>query len=248
MTRSAVLWGGVLGVALCVISSPAAQQNIRPNVLLVTLDTVRADRLGAYGYTLGETPVLDRLAREGVRFADATSQSPLTARAGAVVQEQVRSVDLTPTLLDLAGAGAEARVDGESVAALIRGTRVAIPRRRIPRPGTRSSISAGAGCWRQGIEALAEYQRAVEHNPSDSPSRGRLVGVAMNLRRFDVAEPHLQTLLRLNYQPARTHYALGRVAEARGDRSTAAAEYRRALVLDPGLQQARQALNALAGR
>ena len=664
MKRSAVLWGGVLGVALCVISSPAAQQDIRPNVLLVTLDTTRADRLGAYGYTLGETPVLDRLAREGVRFADATSQSPLTApahaalltgqypgrlgvrtngsspvpesavtlaeslraagyrtgafigafvvdraygfgqgfdlfdasfegfsqeikqqvqrpaqqvvdpalawiggvppgtpffawihlydphtpydppppysakfkvrpydgeiayadaqfgrllsalrasgaldrtivavigdhgesldehgeedhgiflydavsrvpwimrlpnaaRAGAVVQEQVRSVDLTPTLLDLAGAGAKARVDGESVAALIRGT----PRRdppssysetwypqlhfgwsrlralRVgewkyvdaPKPelydlrsdrgelrnviDERTSVAArmagelesiersfGAAAtetpaqpdaetiarlrslgyvglaaptsgvrgadpkdkirgmrefralltgasqdlkarrhdgaiaklkraiaindraydahallgavWQQkgdleralgefdaaallnpsmaaphilaadaylsagqlqramervdkgaaleptsgevanmrgrifeqggrGIEALAEYQRAVEHNPSDSPSRGRLVGVAMNLRRFDVAEPHLQTLLRLNYQPARTHYALGRVAEARGDRATAASEYRRALVLDPGLQQARQALNALTGR
>jgi hypothetical protein len=35
----------------------------------------RADRLGAYGYKAAETPNLDRLAREGVRFADATSQA-----------------------------------------------------------------------------------------------------------------------------------------------------------------------------
>src|SRR5262249_14917510 len=47
--------------------------------------TVRADHLGAYGYTRGATPTLDRLAREGVRFADATSQAPLTGPAHAAL-------------------------------------------------------------------------------------------------------------------------------------------------------------------
>jgi len=56
-----------------------------PNVLLVTIDTVRADRLGAYGYTKGATPAIDRLAREGVRFADATTQAPLTGPAHAAI-------------------------------------------------------------------------------------------------------------------------------------------------------------------
>jgi choline-sulfatase len=56
-----------------------------PNVLLITIDTVRADRIGAYGYAKAETPVLDRLAREGVRFADATTQSPLTGPAHAAI-------------------------------------------------------------------------------------------------------------------------------------------------------------------
>ena len=56
-----------------------------PNVLLVTLDTVRADRIGAYGYGKASTPVLDRLAREGVRFADATTQAPLTGPAHAAL-------------------------------------------------------------------------------------------------------------------------------------------------------------------
>jgi arylsulfatase A-like enzyme/Flp pilus assembly protein TadD len=46
--------------------------------VLVTLDTVRADHLGAYGYAAAETPVLDRLAREGVRFEQASSAVPLT--------------------------------------------------------------------------------------------------------------------------------------------------------------------------
>ncbi|MFN7986544.1 MAG: sulfatase-like hydrolase/transferase [Thermoanaerobaculia bacterium] len=50
----------------------------RPNVLLVTIDTTRADRLGCYGFTLARTPNLDRLAREGVRFTDAIAVAPIT--------------------------------------------------------------------------------------------------------------------------------------------------------------------------
>lgn len=51
------------------------------NLLLVTLDTTRADRLGCYGYAPGRTPRLDRLAGEGVRFARAYCPSPLTLPA-----------------------------------------------------------------------------------------------------------------------------------------------------------------------
>jgi choline-sulfatase len=51
------------------------------NLLLVTLDTVRADHLGSYGYAGAETPSLDRLAGEGVRFAAASSPVPLTLPA-----------------------------------------------------------------------------------------------------------------------------------------------------------------------
>lgn len=48
------------------------------NVLLITLDTTRADRIGAYGYEKGSTPNLDALASEGVLFESAFSQVPLT--------------------------------------------------------------------------------------------------------------------------------------------------------------------------
>lgn len=54
-----------------------------PNVLLVTLDTTRADRLGAYGYTAARTPALDRLAAEGVLFERAVSAAPTTLPAHA---------------------------------------------------------------------------------------------------------------------------------------------------------------------
>src|SRR5262245_36502445 len=53
----------------------------RPNVLLVTLDTTRADMIGAYGATSGATPTLDRIAAEGVRFDRAYTVTPLTIPA-----------------------------------------------------------------------------------------------------------------------------------------------------------------------
>jgi arylsulfatase A-like enzyme/Flp pilus assembly protein TadD len=53
--------------------------------LLVTLDTFRADRVGAYGHAGGLTPNLDRLAREGVRFDAAWSTVPLTLPSHATM-------------------------------------------------------------------------------------------------------------------------------------------------------------------
>jgi arylsulfatase A-like enzyme/tetratricopeptide (TPR) repeat protein len=48
------------------------------NILLVTLDTARADRIGAYGYAEAKTSHFDRLAAEGVRFERAVAQAPIT--------------------------------------------------------------------------------------------------------------------------------------------------------------------------
>jgi arylsulfatase A-like enzyme/Flp pilus assembly protein TadD len=48
------------------------------SVLLVTIDTLRADHVGAYGYAAARTPTLDRLAATGVRFEQAVSPAPIT--------------------------------------------------------------------------------------------------------------------------------------------------------------------------
>jgi arylsulfatase A-like enzyme len=48
-------------------------------VLVLTLDTTRADHIGSYGYTLARTPNIDRLASEGVRCTDAIASAPITA-------------------------------------------------------------------------------------------------------------------------------------------------------------------------
>jgi arylsulfatase A-like enzyme/Tfp pilus assembly protein PilF len=53
------------------------------NILLITIDTLRADHVGAYGYTPAATPTLDALARRGLRFNQAITVAPLTLPAHA---------------------------------------------------------------------------------------------------------------------------------------------------------------------
>ena len=55
------------------------------NVILVTIDTLRADRLGCYGFPGIRTPVIDALAAEGVRFARCIAQTPLTLPSHASI-------------------------------------------------------------------------------------------------------------------------------------------------------------------
>lgn len=49
------------------------------NVILISIDTLRADRLGCYGYARDTSPAIDGLARRGVRFANVVAESPWTA-------------------------------------------------------------------------------------------------------------------------------------------------------------------------
>jgi choline-sulfatase len=65
-----------LDVAAC-----HARRDSRLNVLLITIDTLRADRVGSYGYAAAQTPALDALAARGLRFAHATTVAPLTLPA-----------------------------------------------------------------------------------------------------------------------------------------------------------------------
>jgi arylsulfatase A-like enzyme/predicted Zn-dependent protease len=51
------------------------------SVLLISIDTLRADRLGSYGHTAAATPVLDALAARGLRFEQAATVVPLTLPA-----------------------------------------------------------------------------------------------------------------------------------------------------------------------
>lgn len=74
----AVLLCGCL--ALGGLSSYALAQRVNrlPNVLIVTFDTTRRDRIGCYGFEGIKTPNIDRLAREGVLFENVRSQAPQT--------------------------------------------------------------------------------------------------------------------------------------------------------------------------
>jgi arylsulfatase A-like enzyme len=61
-----------------VSASSVTEATHRTSLLLLTIDTLRADRIGAYGYLNARTPALDRLAREGVLFERAIAQSSWT--------------------------------------------------------------------------------------------------------------------------------------------------------------------------
>lgn len=63
-------------------SHPAAAPR---SLLLVTIDTLRADRIGAYGDPSASTPALDRLARDGVRFSRAYAAAPITLPSHATL-------------------------------------------------------------------------------------------------------------------------------------------------------------------
>lgn len=66
----------VLGLLAC--GSPEARG---PNVLIILIDTIRADHLGCMGYSRSTTPVIDSLSREGVLFTFCQSQSSWTLPA-----------------------------------------------------------------------------------------------------------------------------------------------------------------------
>jgi len=57
--------------ALGQTSAPTSAQHKSPDVYLITIDTLRADHVGCYGYKQVETPALDTLAADGVRFTQA---------------------------------------------------------------------------------------------------------------------------------------------------------------------------------
>jgi arylsulfatase A-like enzyme len=66
--------------------APPAQPAVKPpNVLLITVSSLRADHLGAYGYEKARTPAIDALARRGIRFDNAFSQQPDRNAAHAAI-------------------------------------------------------------------------------------------------------------------------------------------------------------------
>lgn len=73
-----------LSAALASCSTPA-RDAVLPSIVLITLDTTRADRLGAMGYTAARTPALDALAAEGALFRQAFASSSLTLPSHATI-------------------------------------------------------------------------------------------------------------------------------------------------------------------
>jgi len=76
--RVIVITAVAIGVTMACRSSPTIRREPGLNVLLITIDTLRADAIGAYGNATVSTPQLDRLSAGGVRFSRALAQTVVT--------------------------------------------------------------------------------------------------------------------------------------------------------------------------
>ncbi len=77
-----ILAAAFLPLAFCSCSDPEPK---KPNVILITLDTLRADYLTCYGSSRASTPHLDSLAQSGVRFSRAQTASAVTPVSHATI-------------------------------------------------------------------------------------------------------------------------------------------------------------------
>src|SRR5713226_1957282 len=67
-----------LAATASVAAGPTRKKSSQPDVFLITIDTLRADHVHCYGYERIQTPALDSLAKDGIRFVQAFTPSPIT--------------------------------------------------------------------------------------------------------------------------------------------------------------------------
>ena len=90
--RRSLAYGAAIVAALIAIGGGVAgwralssRRSNRLNLVLITIDTLRADHVGAYGATTGATPALDALALRGARFDQVQTAVPLTGPSHATI-------------------------------------------------------------------------------------------------------------------------------------------------------------------
>ncbi len=113
-----VLCSAAFGCGTTKNNAPVPTISSTQNLVIITIDTLRADHVGAYGYKAAHTPTLDELARDGALFTHAYATAPITLTSHASLmtgryalghgaRHNGMRIDLkTPTLADtLASAG-----------------------------------------------------------------------------------------------------------------------------------------------
>jgi hypothetical protein len=80
ISKRTISWMGALGAATLLLGVLWILRPGHPeSVILISIDALRADRLGCYGYSRKTTPALDRVAAKGVLFEEAsTTHSPVS--------------------------------------------------------------------------------------------------------------------------------------------------------------------------
>lgn len=189
-------WPAIAVIAAVVIASVYLALRFLPgrravarnaNVILITLDTLRSDRLSCYGSKMVDTPNIDAFAAAGVRFTNATSTVPLTLPAhasimtglyppGHGVRENVGYVldERFPTLAELLGKGGWAT--GGFVSAFVLDHRWGIGRGfdhyfdDFDLRGMETANSANMGSvQRDGAETVAAAVSWLDKRPAGRP-------------------------------------------------------------------------------
>ncbi|MCU0288621.1 MAG: sulfatase-like hydrolase/transferase [Acidobacteria bacterium] len=70
---------------MLILTLSACKKVDKPNILLITIDTLRRDHLGCYGYSLDTSPFIDQLAKNGVVFKNTITPIPLTDGSHATI-------------------------------------------------------------------------------------------------------------------------------------------------------------------
>jgi len=74
-----------LATAAPIARAGAGEKTPLGDVFLITIDTLRSDHVGCYGYQWIQTPTIDQLAKQGIRFAQAFTPSPITNTSHASI-------------------------------------------------------------------------------------------------------------------------------------------------------------------
>lgn len=100
------LFCGILVIYMLLPGYSAEKQKSKPNVIYILADDLGFAELGCYGNTFNETPNLDRLAKEGVRFTQAYAAAPVCSpdRAALMTGQYPARVEITDYLRPDAGA------------------------------------------------------------------------------------------------------------------------------------------------
>ncbi len=181
--RSAMATALILLAAAALRALPVERaRGSAPRVILITIDTLRADALGAYGALQARTPNLDRLAAESVRFERAFACAPFTIPSLTSMMSGVR-VDrhgvrsnhhpLDPDLFRVGDALAEAGVDLVAATDLDLADRVGLDR---------------------GFQRRLHHELSIIEHP---PLRQALSGWEALGAWFDSADSSLPTTLRV---------------------------------------------------
>ncbi len=167
--RASVVWiAAALALAGCGGGKPD-----RTSAIVITVDSLRPDTLGAYGNPAGLTPNLDRIAAEGVIYVNARSVSPLTVPACASMmtglyplRHSARDNQGTPLADDAVTLAERARAAGFATAAVVgtaaldRGSGVAQGFEHYSQPPLPSATSVTARYPERPADEIAKEARA----------------------------------------------------------------------------------------